>query len=291
MDCDTHQIVQVVLETSFPVPYQAALDRSPDGTFDQETQALGLKTFREIKTLAETNRVKKIAAIATSAFRKANNSQEFIAEIEKQSQISVSVISQREEGEIAFYSAVAAGGYKPEEIIVWDIGTGSLQMTTQNENKGLSVYMGEQMGSVAFKSYIIAAIQDRDLKEASSPNPMNDDDFYFASSYARAFARKAYPLIKQKIQNGAPVVGIGRLFYNSVRPIAAEEGVITRNGLRHFIIAALNKDDKELNNPFAHVDVSNCILALGIMKALHIHEIRPVDTTTTKGMLAHPSFW
>lgn len=288
VDLETNQIIEIILDTSFSVPYQASLDKSEDGTFDEETKALGLKTFHEIKDIADQHQVQKIVAIATSAFRKANNSKEFVSEIEKQTAIKVRIIPQREEGEIAFFSVLARQEFPAKDIIVWDIGTGSLQMTTLNASDGLTVYMGEQMGSVAFKSYIIDTIQDHDLEEVNSPNPITEEDLQMADRYARAFGRKAYPIIKQKIQNHAPVVGIGRLFYHSIRPFASEEDVITRKGLRNFINESLNKTDQDLNNPFAHVDVSNCILTLAIMKALHIQEIYPIDTTTTRGLLIYP---
>lgn len=291
VDTDSNQITNIVLDTSFSVPYQASLDKSKDGTFDDETKALGLKTFKEIKEIADQNQVQRIAAIATSAFRKANNSQEFVKQIEQETQIKVNIILQREEGEIAFFSALATGQFAPEEAVVWDIGTGSLQITTMNENSNLSVYMGENMGSVAFKSYIIDAIQDKDVVDANSPNPISEDDLKMADSYARAFGRHAYPIIKEKIKNQGTVVGIGRLFYHSIRPLAAEGDAITRKGLRKFITESLNKTDEELNNPYAHVDVSNCILTLAIMKALHIQKIIPVDTTSTRGLLVSPAYW
>ncbi len=291
VDTETNQITQVVLDTSFPVAYQASLDKSEDGTFDEETQALGLKTFKEIRDLTNDYQVQKAVAIATSAFRKANNSKEFTAEVQRQTNIHIQIIPQREEGEIAFFSALASGEFSPEEAVVWDIGTGSLQITTQNKSEGLTVYMGEQMGSVAFKSYIINAIQENELDDTFSPNPISEEDLKSADSYARAFGRKAYPIIKQKIQSQGTVIGIGRLFYHSIRPIAAEECVITRSGLRKFIESALNKTDEELNNPYAHVDVSNCILTLAIMKALHIQRIVPVETTTTRGLLVSPGYW
>ena len=291
VDTETNQIVQIVLDTSFSVPYQASLDKSEDGTFDAETKALGLKTFKEIREIADQYQVQKIAAIATSAFRKANNSKGFISEIEKQTKIHIQIIPQREEGEIAFFSALASGEFNPEEAVVWDIGTGSLQMTTANTSEGLTVYMGEQMGSVAFKNYIVSAVQENDIEDIISPNPMSEDDLKTADSYARAFARKAYPIIKQKIQAQGTVIGIGRLFYHSIRPVASEGDVITRNGLRKFIEKSLNKTDEELNNPFAHVDVSNCILTLAIMKALHIQEILPIETTNTRGLLVSSIYW
>lgn len=273
------------------MPYQASLDKSIDGTFDVETKALGLKTFLEIKEIADHHQVQKIAAIATSAFRKANNSKGFISEIDKQTNIHVQIIPQREEGEIAFFSALATGEFNPTEAVVWDIGTGSLQITTANATQELTVYMGEQMGSVAFKNYIVSALQEHDLENTFSPNPMSEDDLKKADSYARAFARGAYPIIKQKIQAQSTVVGIGRLFYHSIRPVASEGDLITRSGLRKFIEGSLNKTDEELNNPYAHLDVSNCILTLAIMKALHIQEIRPIETTTTRGLLISPDYW
>jgi len=235
--------------------------------------------------------VRKIVAIATSAFRKSNNSKEFITEIEKETGIKIQIIPQREEGEIAFFSALASGEFNREEAIVWDIGTGSLQITTANSSESLTVYMGEQMGSVAFKNYVISAVQENDLEDVVSPNPISEEDLKIADSYARAFARKAYPIIKQKIQDQGTVIGIGRLFYHSIRPVAGEGDVITRSGLRNFIENSLNKTDEELNNPFAQVDVTNCILTLAVMKALHIHEIRPIETTTTKGLLVSPAYW
>lgn len=291
VETETNQIVQILLDTSFPVPYQASLDKSEEGTFDSETQKLGLKTFQEIAAIADQHQVQKIVAIATSAFRKSNNSKEFVAEIKKQTGISIQIIPQKEEGEIAFFSALATGEFDPAEVVVWDIGTGSLQITTRNSSDGLTVYMGEQMGSVAFKNYIVDAIQESDIEQTQSPNPISEEDLKRADSYARAFGRKAYPIIKQKIQATGTVVGIGRLFFHSIRPLAAEGDLITRSGLRKFIEESLNKTDEELHNPFAHVDVSNCILTLAIMKALHIQAIHPIETTTTRGLLVSPSYW
>ncbi len=291
VDRDTNQIVHVLFEKSFSVPYQASLDKSEDGTFDAETRSLGVHTFKEIKEIANQHQVQKIKAIATSAFRKANNASAYVKEVEQQTGISIHVIPQREEGEIAFFSALATGEFDPSEVVVWDIGTGSMQITTLNSEGEMIVYMGERMGSVAFVSYIIDTIQDHDLDVTETPNPMSEVDVKQADRYARAFGRKAYPIIKQKIKQQKRLIGIGRLFYYSIRPLAAKEGVITRKGLRSYISSALDKTDEELNNPYAKVDVSNCILALAIMKALHIQEILPVKTTTTRGMLVYPSYW
>lgn len=289
VDVDTRLITNVLYENSFPVPYQASLDKSEEGLFDEETKRLGLNTFKKIKEIIDQYEVEKVVAVATSAFRKANNSREYIADV-KAIGIDIQVISQREEGEIAYFSAFASGNVDPERTVVWDIGTGSLQMTTANSNGTLTVYMGEQMGSIAFRNYIISTVQDNDLEEVSTPNPMTEDDLHEADRYARAFGRGAYLIIKERIKQGH-IVGIGRLFSSSLGPIASENGVITRTALREYIKEALNKTDEELNNPFAHVDVTNCVLTLAIMKALHIHEVVLIEATTTRGILVTPFYW
>ena len=250
-----------------------------------------MKTLKEIKALADQFQVRKIAAIATSALHKANNAKEFVSDVKQQTDIRVQVIPQWEEGEIAFFSALATGEFNPDGAVVWDIGTGSLQITTANNDQGLTVYMGEQMGSMAFKNYIVSVLQDKDLEDANTPNPMSEEDVKKADSFARAFGRGAYPLIKQKIKAQSRVIGIGPLFYHSIRPLASENDIITRSALRKFIEGTLNKTDAELNNPFAHVDVTNCLLTLAIMKSLHIQEIHPIETTTTRGLLVAPAYW
>src|SRR4051812_4000023 len=73
VDTELNQIIEILHDASFPVPYQASLDKSTDGTFDSETKETGLKTFEEIKELTDEYQVEKIVAVATSAFRKANN--------------------------------------------------------------------------------------------------------------------------------------------------------------------------------------------------------------------------
>lgn len=291
VDTSSQKIVKVILDTSFAVPYQAALESSYDGNFDAEIRSLGIKTFLNIKEIAQGYQVQKIVAVATAAFRSAANGIEFAEEIFDSTGIDIQIISQKEEGDLAFASALAViNDQDAEEIVVWDIGTGSVQMSTLLSDENITVFKGE-LGSVPFKNYIIDVIQEKDSRLVKSPNPMTEDEYAMADRAARALARKAYPVIKDKISSQNMVIGIGRLFYHSLFPLVGKDGVITRKELRTFINSSLGKTDKELNDSFAHVNVSNCILVLAFMKALHIHEIAIADTTTTKGLLAFDSYW
>ncbi len=159
-----------------------------------------------------------------------------------------------------------------------------------NDSNELSVFMGG-VGSIPFRNYIIDLVQGKNSNEVPTPNPMAEEDVKGADRYARSLGRKAYPIIKNKLkQPETKLIGIGRLFSSSIGPIG-EEGVIVRKDLRTFINESIDLTDEELNNPYANVDVSNAILVLAFMKALHIHEIEIVDTKSTRGMLIYTPYW
>ncbi len=291
VDAKTNRIVKVYFEKSFSVPYQSYLEASEDGSFNEEIQKNGLRTFTEIKEILDQYEVAKVTAVATEAFRKASNGAAFAETVAKTTGIPLRVISQKEEGAIAFYSASNASGSAPEDLLIWDIGTGSFQIAAEDQETDLLVYM-QSMGSVPFKNYIIRDVQGKDPAVVKSPNPMTEEEWLLADAKARELGRRAYPELKKQIRDlDGSIVGIGRLFANSVGPIGTRSGVITRDDLRAFIRSSLNKTDEELGDPFASVNLTNCILVLGVMKALHIHEIRIVETTSTKGLLSYGPYW
>jgi exopolyphosphatase / guanosine-5'-triphosphate,3'-diphosphate pyrophosphatase len=284
IDTRTNEIVNTVFENSFSVPYQASLEKSVDNQFDSAVCEQGLKTFQQIQDLLNQHQVQKVSAIATEAFRKASNGESFAKKIQDLTKIPLRIISQQEEGVIAFNSALAVSKVDKKKVVVWDIGTGSFQMTTLSDENDHEVFTGG-LGSVPFKNYIIDQIQGKDSDLTNTPNPISEEDYKSIGRFARKLARQAARDLKSKINSyDVTIVGIGRLFRSSVLPNVSEGETINRKGLRNFIRASLNKNDKDFKDPFAHVDVPNCIQVLECMKALHIHEIAVVDTTSTKGL-------
>ncbi len=290
VDDSGEHIVEILFEESFPVPYQAALESSYDGAFDEQIRERGMNTFHQIKAYIDEYQVEKIAAVATAAFRDAANGEQFAQEVEEATAIPLRIIPQREEGTLAFFSGVEASHHDPDQLIVWDIGTGSFQMTTRTGSDDLAIFMGG-VGSIPFRNYIIDVIQGKDSDEITTPNPMTEEDIQHADSYARSIGRKAYPIIKEKIKHpDTKLIGIGRLFSNSIGPVGGDD-VVVRKDLRAFLSQAIGLTDDELNNPYANVDVPNAILVLAFMKALHIQEINIVDTKSTRGILIYSPYW
>ena len=82
------------------------------------------------------------------------NAESFVKEVHQTVAIPLRIISQKEEGAIAFFSAASsAGSETPDELVVWDIGTGSFQLTIGETENDIVVFMGN-MGAVPFKNYI-----------------------------------------------------------------------------------------------------------------------------------------
>ncbi len=296
-DVENTTIINVIKDVSFPVPYQSSLSQSQNNTFDDKIKSLGLDIFRSIKQLLDEHQVYEIAAIATSAFRRSNNTNEFISQIKDEIGLDIKIITQKEESEISFLSAFTSDKHNiSHNLVVLDIGTSSIQISTTNNNE-LLTHMGEEMGSVSYKNHIINSIQNRTGFDSAyqiidSPNPITKDNSKQADKYGRSFARRASNIIKTNLKaNNGTAIGIGRLFYHSIKPLAENNGIINRKGLRNFIKQSLNKSDSELNMPFSHSDVSNCILTLAIMKALHIHRIIPIETTNTRGILISNKYY
>jgi exopolyphosphatase/guanosine-5'-triphosphate,3'-diphosphate pyrophosphatase len=290
VDQKTNRIAKILLNESYAVPYQASLEASEDHTFGEEVRTQGIKAFTKIQGLCQEYGVQKTTAVATEAFRKSQNAASFAAEVLAKTSLSLKIIPQQEEGAIAFSSVSSQDHKIPlEQLVVWDIGTGSYQLTVKGKEEEVCVSMGS-VGSVPFRNYIKEQIQHKDPSE-SILYPFSQEDYLASDRYARSLARKTYAEVKERIRSReGEVVGVGRLFLNSLLP-HAESQEITRADLRNYIRDSLGRPKEEFDDPFAEVDLANATLVLGFMKSLGIHRIKPVNAATLQGMLIYQPYW
>ena len=87
------------------------------------------KTIQAFKLIAETFKVRKLRAVATSAMREALNSQEISAKIKKESGITIEVISGDEEAKLIFGTFFLLDFDKTAPFIVIDVGGGSTEIS------------------------------------------------------------------------------------------------------------------------------------------------------------------
>lgn len=293
VDRNTDKIISYIFEESIKVPYQKHLEQSSNNTFDQEVMNQGIQAIKTLKELADKYEVKKIVAVATAAFRKANNAPQFAKEIQKQTGVQVMIIDQDEEGILAFRGALAVTPVHPQQAVVWDIGGGSMQLTTLT-NEGSYLIDKGKTASIPFKNAVIQEVKKENMQQIQSPNPLNVEQMQQALQVAGKSALTTNIYIQEKIQHPETrVIAVGNLFNYGVLPLVdKEKKVIAQTELESAVYKMANKTDQELpGGSLVEVAVTNPLLVLGYMEALNINQVDVVNVNNADGALTYPAYW
>lgn len=293
VDTSKNKIISLLFEKSIPVPYQKHMEQSADQTFDPVVMSQGIKVIQILKEEADKYHAKKVVAIATAAFRKAVNAPAFAVEIERQTGVPVRIIDQEEEGILAFQGALAQTAINPQDAIVWDIGGGSLQLTTAMDSPTHFVVEKGELASIPFKNLLIQQIQGKDPKKVESPNPVSAEEMQASLQYVQQETERFNPFIKEKIAHkDTKVLAVGSLFNYGILPLVDNHRTFTKGELEKAVSQLIGKSDEELNGgALVDVTVSNPLLILGFMNALHIQTATILNVNNADGALVHPGFW
>ena len=261
VDPKTDKIIAILFEKTIPVAYQKHLEKSSTNTLDQEIMGQGIQTIKALKEMADSFHVKKVIAVATAAFRKAANAEQFAREIKLQTGVEVRIINQDEEGILAFRGAVAVTPVEPQAAVVWDIGGGSMQLTTLSDEGTYLVEKGKT-ASIPFKNAVIEQIEHKDLQTTHSPNPMTKEEMQEAMGYAAKLAKETSPFIKYKLlEPKTQVLGVGNLFNKAVAPLVKSQ-VVHQDALEKAVMNLAGKTDSDLSHAsIPEVAVTNPLLS------------------------------
>lgn len=276
------KILEITSEKNFAFKFKEALHlnegRLPEEEFMKlKNTLMGLK-----KETAGYN----ISGVATEVFRQARNGKTFITRLSKETGIPIKLINQEEEAHLGFWGAVAVTGKKPSEIVVWDIGGGSMQMTTQRKDH-LFTYLGK-LASVSFKNRVLAYQK----KKRGSPNPIGPYGALWASALAKEEAGKVDKVIKVDVKN-KEVLGVGGVHYYSVRNQLKlkQDQPYALYQLDRVIKERHSWSDRQLFGSYKETEVTNLILVSGFMKGLDLNTVRPVKVNLATGVLFDESLW
>lgn len=282
------RIEKMLYQDQRAVAWNDALAHSPDHQLSPAIVQDGVTAIRPLLARAQRFHPDRISGVATAVFRNATNGEAVIAQLQRQTGAAISIISQQQEAKLGFLSAKAAlgdPGIRDEQLLVWDIGGGSMQMTAWRQAAGqpvADIYQG-RLASVTLKNFILTVL--KNTPAAPSPNPIGSwrpSVLRFVEFYA---ANDVSPQIRQDLP-GRRVIGIGGV-----------HGFSIRNQLpgkpRHYTLAALRqlsqqqvwKGDSELSGDYRATDVSNLLLVEGYMQALKINEVTVVEASLIQGVL------
>lgn len=296
IDTTSQTMVRTLCKGAMPVPYKDKLAVSGTQQFDAEIQATGLAALKELKQQAKKCKATAFAGVATAIFREAKNAPEFLQRIRKELDISIQVISQQEEALLGFNGALTASeNPHREQMLVWDIGGGSMQMTAVDPSKPdpFMIYQGH-LASVEFKNYIATVVQKKPL--GSSPNAIDAKAGNQALRHAKKIAKQTVPktLVAKLRQPNTTIYGIGGVHFHSIREQLfpkTEATSYTREQLTKTLNARYGMTDTQLQSDYATTQVANLILVLGFMQALGIETVQTLDVNLTQGTLTSPGYW
>src|SRR5216683_2803484 len=103
------------------------------GEISQEKAEATIDLLKEYKALAEKHGADPIFVVATEAIRQARNSAAFIQQVQRETGLTVELISGTAEAVLTFYGAtyeVSKGPNPPAQVGVMDLGGGSLELVT-----------------------------------------------------------------------------------------------------------------------------------------------------------------
>ncbi|WP_294907560.1 Ppx/GppA phosphatase family protein [Tatumella sp. UBA2305] len=290
VDICRHQIMKMRYQQQIAIPYNDALMHADDNRLPQAVIQQGLSALQtEMKNIRRFHPV-SVSGVATAVFRSAKNGPQTIDWLNQQTGAGIKIISQQQEALLGFASAKASlhqPDIRDEDILVWDIGGASMQMTTWTEEQGKKVpyiYQGK-LASVTLKNYIVSLLKNQPLTADSSPNPVGN----YADSalkFVRFYASNDVDSAMKRMISGKKVLGIGGVHDYSLRDqLPGKPNSYTLQQLTSLAKQQVNKDDSQLKGDYRATDVSNLLLVQGYMQALQIPAVTIVRAGLVEGEL------
>lgn len=269
------------------------MDLQQSGTdfFSQELMQKAIDTLAKVKEEVAIYQPQEWSGIATAASRQAKNAQELYDKIWEQLGIKITIIPQEEEGRIGFETAIGVTDYLREELVAYDSGSGSFQLTT--ELNGELTTVGGQFGYVAALEGLVETIRKQKLDDKVSPNPISIKE---AKKLVKILQPKMPEISKamaRKFKKGR-VVGIGTQFF--IFAYAAQgigKNTYTKEELWHEIEKHSGLTDEQLLQTFAgRESMVGMILLYSVMDALGIEQLTYAPANgSTEGLLIDANYW
>ena len=105
------------------------------GLLSQEAMDLAVRVLAHFQSVVEVRRVDRVRAVATSAVREADNKNQFIARIKRETGVNVEVISGHEEAQLIYRAAQYALGLEGGPHLLVDLGGGSLELVLVQDRR------------------------------------------------------------------------------------------------------------------------------------------------------------
>lgn len=290
IDTDNHKILQSIYTEDIVVLLSEDAAHHPEGLFSEEIQRQAIAAASILKQKAHHLGAVEFSGLATEAYRIAPNGNQLVDRYLVELNLPVKIISQFDEGKNGFLALVAENNLDPAQVISWDIGSGSFQVTYLDEEKNIHVYMAP-FGRSTTKNALIKNVKGEDPLNVSSPNPMSRTEWESALQYLEAVLPSApNDLILKLKETDVQLIGI------SAHPEKLRLLKTYRlDDLFELLEERLNKSDNDLTHTHRSpaTAVSELALVCSIMHKLNVDTVHYKRTTSgsTSALLLEEEHW
>lgn len=290
VDTETNKIIKVYYQDYKTVELRKDLATSHDGTLSKEIEMKLITALNDYKTSTAKFSPDQWFGVGTSVFRNAKNGQKFLEHIKTETGIKIHLAAQIEEGEIGFKSAVAASGLDTDQVIAWDSGSGSFQITTMNADQ-LEMY-GAEFAFVPALEVLINTIRGETFYPDHTPNPITIDETHLLALIIQN--EKLPPIPNWLALTDKKIVSFGG--YTSIfslGQIATGKETYTREELLDAIEKFAGKTDDQLTIfPVPQKAIVGLTLLYSVMNHCGINEMIYKRTNGgCEGLLIIPRYW
>ena len=274
------KIITILMEDSLPVMYADDLRNSDK--FSNTILQNGTAVIKKLLEKAFEFKPDRVTGVATAAFRKAKNSKIFLDELYKKFNFKVLIANHKLEAELGYLGVQSKVDDK--NIVVWDIGGGSMQITSKVDNR-YSYYL-DKLASVKFKDIVIEDIQGSNLKEKISPNPISKKEMESSINYSKKYSKKVPELLRSQIGQLKKVYGIGGVHrYSILNQLKSTKNTYSIKELISTVHTSIDKTDAQINSKYYKTEITNLALVLGFMQGLGINQVIVLKINLTDALL------
>jgi exopolyphosphatase/guanosine-5'-triphosphate,3'-diphosphate pyrophosphatase len=260
--------------------------------FSDKIQKVALETIAKLQTDIAPLNPKEWRGIATAASRQAKNAQAMYDKIADELGVVISIISQQEEGRLGFKTAASVSDIDQNNLIAFDSGSGSFQLTTLIDDK-LEVIEGD-LGHIPSLE-LLMQIRGTKLDHQTPPAPVTHTE-----------AKALIPLLQQKLpplsntfaeklkKPGVKVIGIGNEnFIFAMGAKGVGKNTYTKEELKIAIDQHACKTAEEMAHfSKPHEAVLGMCLLYSIMDGMGIDQITYCYANgSCEGLLVDGTYW
>jgi len=238
------------------------------------------------------------SGIATAVFRKAENGQDLLQNIEKDLGIHFQILSQEEEGKLGFSNArILYPEIAEEDLLVWDSGNGSFQITEKMGNT-YKIYQGP-LGHGTVRVLLSKEIRGGKVLESHiSGNPVQMDEAPQLAQGIESLLPAIPSWLQDKLNSKKTVIatfGDGESIFALVsRALEKSNGdTITQTEVKKVLGMSLGQDDDFFDSRGLHRKTgTSALLVSSIMEHFNMQAIHyKTAVGNTSGILVLPDFW